>query len=86
MEHNEAAMKRERKILGHECRLREISDTIKCNNIHIIGVPEEERIKESEGLFEQIIVENFHNLGKETDIKSKKHKELPSTSIKAGQQ
>ena len=31
--------------LDHKCRLRELSDFIKHNNIHIIGVPEEEREK-----------------------------------------
>jgi len=34
--------KRERKVLDHKCRLREFSDSIKPDNIHIIGVPEEE--------------------------------------------
>ena len=52
-----------------KCRLREFSDSIKCNRIHIIGFPgEEERERGTEGLFEQIIPENFPNLGKETDI------------------
>ena len=42
---------------------------MKWNNIHIIGVTEEEeREKEAEGVLEQIIAENFPNLGKETDI------------------
>ena len=35
----------------------------------MIGVPEgEEREKGPENLFEKIVVENFPNLGKETDI------------------
>ena len=46
MENNEAE-KRERKILDHECRLRELSNSIKHYNIHIRGVPEEERGKKS---------------------------------------
>ena len=54
-------------MLDHECTLRELSDSIKHNNIHIIGVPEEEgKEKGVEGLFEQIIAENFPNLEKET--------------------
>ena len=40
MENNEK--KRERKVLDDECRLRELSDSLKYNNIHIIGVPEDE--------------------------------------------
>ena len=39
---------------------------MKQNNICIIGVPEKEREKGAEGELEQIIAENFHNLGKET--------------------
>ena len=54
-----------------EDRYRDLSDCIKCNNIHSIGVLEEgerERKKRMENLFEEIIPENFPNLGKETDI------------------
>ena len=41
-------------------------DNIKHNNIHIIGAPEEEeREKGAENIFEEIIVKNFPNLGKE---------------------
>jgi len=56
--------------LDYKCRLRELSDSRKCNNIHIIGVPEEEKEKGTEGLYyiQQIIAENFPYLGKETDI------------------
>ena len=48
------------------------------NNIQIIGVPEnEEREKETEGLCEQIIVENFPSLVKETDIKIQEAQRTP---------
>ena len=41
-------------------------DSVKCTNIHIIGVPEgEERQKGPEKIFEEIVVENFPNMGKE---------------------
>ena len=50
-----------------EGSLRELWDNIKCTNIHIIGVPEgEEREKRSEKIYEEIIAENFPNMGKET--------------------
>ena len=39
---NEAEKKRERKLLDHKERIRELSNSVKWNNIHIIGVPEEE--------------------------------------------
>ena len=47
-----------------------------------MGVPEEERGKEAEGLFEQIIAENF-NLGKETDIKIQEAQRIPITFNKS---
>ena len=47
--------------------LRDLWDNIKCSNIQIIGVPEEEEEKKVyEKFFEEIIVENFHNMEKET--------------------
>ena len=39
---------------------------MKCNNIHIIGVPEgEKREKGTEKIFKEIIAENSPNIGKE---------------------
>ena len=40
MEYNAAKQKRERRIMQHKNRLRELSDSMKCNNIHIIGILE----------------------------------------------
>ena len=58
-----------------EDSLRDLWDNIKCTNIQIIGVPEEEGKKKGyEKIFEEIIVENFPNVEKEI-IKSKRHKE-----------
>ena len=49
-----------------EGSLRDLWDHIKCSNIQIIGVPEEEeKKKEYEKNFEEIIVENFLNMKKE---------------------
>ena len=49
-----------------EDRLRDLWDNIKLTNIRIIGVPEEEEKKKgSEKIYEEIIVENFPNMGKE---------------------
>ena len=45
--------------------LRDLWDNIKCTNIRIIGVSEEEKKKKYEKIFEEIIVENFHNMEKE---------------------
>ena len=50
-----------------EDSLRDLWDYIKCTNIRIIGVPEEEEKKKGyEKIFEEIIVENFPNM--ETEI------------------
>ena len=49
-----------------EDSLRDHWDNIKCTNIRIIGVPEEEEKKKGyEKIFEEIIVENFPNMEKE---------------------
>ena len=55
-----------------EDTLRDLWDNIKCTNIRIIGVAEEEeKKKRTEKIFEEIIVENFSNMGKEI-VKSRK--------------
>ena len=49
-----------------EGSLRDLQDNIKYTNIQIIGVSEEEEKKKgTEKIFEEIIVENFPNMGKE---------------------
>ena len=49
-----------------EDSLRDLCGNIKRNNIRIIGVlEEEEKKKGTETIFEEIIVENFPNMGKE---------------------
>ena len=48
-----------------EGSLRDFLNNIKCTNILIIGVPEEEKNRGYEKIFEEIIVENFPNTGKE---------------------
>ena len=47
-------------------RIRDLWDSIKCDNIRIIGVAEgEEREKGPEKIFEDIIVKHFPNMGNE---------------------
>ena len=47
-----------------EDSLRDFWDHVKCTNIRIIGVPEEETKKGFEKNFKEIIVENFFQHGK----------------------
>ena len=49
-----------------EDNLRDLGDNIKCTNIQIIEIPEEEeKNKGYEKICEEIIVENFPNMEKE---------------------
>ena len=48
-----------------ENSLRYLWDKIRCTNIQILGVPEEEKNRGYEKNFEEIIVENFPNMEKE---------------------
>ena len=49
----------------NEESFREIWDNVKCPNICIIGVPEGEEREQTEKIFQEIIAENFPNMGKE---------------------
>ena len=65
MEITTAEQNKEKKMKRTEDSLRGLWD-IKHTNIRIIGVPEEEeKKKRTEKIFEEIIVENFPNMGKE---------------------
>ena len=66
VEFTAAEQNKEKRMKINEDSLRDLWDNIKCNKIHIIRVPEgEEREKGPEKIFEEIIVENFPNMGKE---------------------
>ena len=55
-----------KRMKNTEESLRDFWDNIKCTNIQIIGVPEEEEKKKGyEKIFEEIIAENFPNMEKE---------------------
>ena len=56
---------KEKRMKRIEDSLRDLWDNIKCTSIRIIAVPEEEEKKKgTEEIFEEIIVENFPNMGK----------------------
>ena len=57
---------KEKRMKRIEDSLRDLWNNIKRTKIRILGVPEEEEKKKgSEKIFEEIIVENFPNMGKE---------------------
>ena len=69
MAKRETEEKRDRQLKDQEDRLREINDSLRKKNLHLIGVPKDaERDRGPEYVFEQIIAENFPNLGRETGI------------------
>ena len=61
-----AEQKKVKRMKRIEDSRRDLWDNIKCTNIRIVGVPEEEEKKKgTEKIFEEIIVENFPNMEKE---------------------
>ena len=66
VEINEAERKKEKRIRRNEDKLRDLWNNVKCPNIRIIGVPEEEDKKKRHAkILEEIIVKNFPKMGKE---------------------
>ena len=59
--------------------LRDLWDNVKCPNIRIIGVPEEEdKKKNHEKILEEIIVENFPKMGKEIITQVQETQRVPN--------
>ena len=62
----------------NEDSLRHLWDNTKHTNIRIIGVPEgEERDKGPKKIFEEIIVKNFPNMGKEIATQDQEVQRVP---------
>ena len=71
--------KQEKWIKRNEDNLRDLQDNIKCSNIRIIGVPEEEdKNKDHEKILEEIIVENFPKMGKEIITQVQETQRVPN--------
>ena len=55
-----------------------MQDNMKCNNIHIIGIPEgEEEEQGIENLFEKVMMENFPNLKREKATQVQEAERVP---------
>ena len=65
VEINESERKKEKWIKRNEDNLRDLWDNVKCLNIRIIGVPEEDKKEDHEKILEETIVENFPKMEKE---------------------
>ena len=52
VEINEAERNKEKRIKRNEDNLRDLWDNVKCPNIRIIGVPEEDKKKDDEKILE----------------------------------
>ena len=69
---------KEKRMKRNEDNLRGFWNNIKHNNICIIGVPEgEEREKVPEKIFEEIIIANFPNKGKEIATEVQEAQRVP---------
>ena len=70
--------KKRKRLRKNEKRLREIQDSMKCNNIHIIGIPEgEEEEQGIENLFEKVMMEHFPNLTRERVTQIQESQRVP---------
>ena len=78
VEINEAERKKEKWIKRNEDNLRDLWDNVKCPNIQIIGVPEEDKTEGHEKIFEEIIVENFPKMGKEISTQIQETQRVPN--------
>ena len=69
---------KEKRMKRIENNLRHVWYNTKHTNIRIIGVPEEEEKKKaSEKIYEEIIVENFPNMGKEIVTQVQEAQSIP---------
>jgi len=75
---NESERKKEKQIKRNEDNLRDLQDNIKCHNIRIIGVPEEEDKKKDHEKILEIIVENFPKMGKEIITQVQETQRVPN--------
>ena len=79
VEINESEWKKEKRIKRNEDNLRDLQDNMKFSNTRIIGAPEEEdKKKDHEKMLEEIIVKNFHKMGKEIIAQVQETQRVPN--------
>ena len=78
MEITDVKQNKEKRMKRIDDSLKELWDNFKCTNICITGVPEgEERKKGTEKIFQEIIAENFPNMGKELLTQIQEAQQMP---------
>ena len=79
VEISKTARKKEKRIKRNEDSHRDLWDIVKCPNIRIIGVPEEEdKKKDHEKILEEIIVGNFPKMGKKIITQVQETQRVPN--------
>ena len=78
VEINEAERKKEKRIKINEDNLRDLWDNVKCPNIRIVGVPEDDKKKGHEKILEEIIAENFPKMEKEIITQVQETQRVPN--------
>ena len=58
--------------------MRDLWNNVKCSNIQIIGVPEEDKKKGHEKVLEEVISENFPKMGKEIAFQVQETQRVPN--------
>ena len=77
VEINETERKNKKRIKRNEDNFRDLWDNVKCPNIQITGVPEEEDKKKDHEKILEIIVQNFPKLGKEIITQAQETQRVP---------
>ena len=76
---NQRGLKKKKRIKRNEDNLRDLWDNVKCPNIQIIGIPEDEdKKKDHEKILEEIIVENFPKMRKEIITQDQETQRVPN--------
>ena len=75
----QSGKRKKKRIKSNENKLRDPWDNVKCPNIRIIGVPEEEdKKKDHEKILEEIIDENFPKMWKEIVTQVQETQRVPN--------
>ena len=75
---------KEKRLRKNQEGLREMQDTMKCNSIRIIGIPEREEEQGTENLFDKVMMENFPDLMRDKSHQSRNNTGFQSRGTQRG--